>query len=319
MDPTSTNLSGVPNSPERGQGDDSRGPYNLSTPTASDSPSWSFEAISVPQSSRQRSAPSAARPNTLGPQNPTAETALTSVHREADRRRDHHIRRRLANRPDHFVDNNTEAGPSRRQRRAIANPFGTREEIESEGYQSPVADLFGRAWNRYREAQEATRAARTRAEDERRTAGDVGVLGTGPPPFHGVDLDTAMAQHRLEDSTDERELMMAFGASLRQRQRDHPHAHPRVNPIDQQSSRPPPLETQQMTISIACKICCEQKVDTLLEPCMHVAICHWCSELIRDRARRRRRQRLPGMDDEGRWRCPICRHDVTQSRRVYLA
>jgi hypothetical protein len=209
----------------------------------------------------------------------------------------------------------------------MANPFGTREEIEAEGYQSPVADLFGRAWNRYREAQEAHRSGRTtRSEEEQRwtttaAAADVStdLLGTAPPQLDEIDLVSAMNAHRWRSGEDHRGPMLAMEQVLRRRD-GALRQQPRTNPIDEQTSRPPPLTSEEMTISVACKICYEQKVDTLLEPCMHIAICHWCSELVRERARRRRTYDLPPRlnNDEDKWKCPICRHDVVQARRVYL-
>ncbi|KAK5029409.1 hypothetical protein LTS07_005871 [Exophiala sideris] len=210
---------------------------------------------------------------------------------------------------------------SRRRRRQHPNPFGTREEIESSDYSSPVADLFGRAWNRYREVQEGNRARRTE-EEERRRNGDVSLLGTGPPPDNEVDIHSEMA-YQLAQATVSRERIRLIAMEETLRQRDIVQQPPRVNPIDHQTSRPPPLQSEEMRLDMACKICCEQKVDTLLEPCMHLAICHWCSEIVRQRAQQRRRERIEAMstigDDGHKWKCPICRRDVMQSRRVFLA
>lgn len=200
---------------------------------------------------------------------------------------------------------------TRRRRRPNPNPFGTREELESENYSSPVADLFGRAWNRYREVQEGNRARRFE-EEERRRNGDVSLLGTGPPTETEVEIQEMAYQRAQATLATERRRLMAMGI-LQQ--------PPRVNPIDQQISRPSPLQSEEMRLDMSCKICCEQKVDTLLEPCMHLAICHWCSEIVRQRAHQRRHNRVGPRtgDDEDRWKCPICRRDVMQSRRVYLA
>ncbi|KAI1622954.1 hypothetical protein EDD37DRAFT_450051 [Exophiala viscosa] len=210
---------------------------------------------------------------------------------------------------------------SRRRHRQHPNPFGTREEIESADYSSPVADLFGRAWNRYREVQEGNRARRTE-EEERRRNGDVSLLGTAPPQDNEVDLHSEMA-YQLAQATVSRERIRLIAMEETLRQRDILQQTPRVNPIDHQTSRPPPLTAEEMRLDMACKICCEQKVDTLLEPCMHLAICHWCSEIVRQRAHQRRRERIEAMattgDDRHKWRCPICRRDVMQSRRVFLA
>ncbi|KPI41511.1 uncharacterized protein AB675_9390 [Cyphellophora attinorum] len=41
----------------------------------------------------------------------------------------------------------------RRRRRERPNPFGTREEWESDQYESPIAGVFTRAWTRYRDME----------------------------------------------------------------------------------------------------------------------------------------------------------------------
>ncbi|ETN40934.1 uncharacterized protein HMPREF1541_05214 [Cyphellophora europaea CBS 101466] len=101
-----------------------------------------------------------------------------------------------------------------------------------------------------------------------------------------------------------------------------PPSPPRENPIDVQTARPPPLTTEDMTVSIACRICTEQKVDTLLMPCSHVAMCGWCVQLMREESgRKRERNGLAGQNvrirGEG-WKCPICRRGVEGTRKVYL-
>ena len=88
-----------------------------------------------------------------------------------------------------------------------------------------------------------------------------------------------------------------------------------VNPIDAQV-RPPPLTNEQMTVNIACRVCTEQRADTLFEPCMHVVVCHFCSRLLQDGARSRRREEHshPGIP----WNCPLCRRRIHRARRVYM-
>ncbi|EXJ83888.1 hypothetical protein A1O1_07517 [Capronia coronata CBS 617.96] len=315
-----TGLPGGQQPIEEGQEGNTNRLFHLPNAPLSISQPWSFDAVPNPQQSdRPESSRTMMWRDTHRPRSATPGPPSGNMHRQAESagRHGYDRRREREDRPNSTTSlSNPEA--DRRRRRPMTNPFGTREEVESESYQSPVADLFGRAWNRYREAQEANRTPRNRAENERPTAGDVSILGTGPPRSDAIDLDRAMAFNRMGDINDERSLLMALEMSLIARQREQLHAHPRANPIDQQSTRPPPLGSEEMTISVACRICCEQRVDTLLEPCMHVAICHWCSELVREAARRRRTERVLRPDDEDRWRCPICRRDVIQSRRVYL-
>lgn len=202
------------------------------------------------------------------------------------------------------LNSNPPEAPPRRQR-PILNPFGTREEVEADDYQSPVADLFGRAWGRYHNVQLANQT-RLAHEEDIQAVGDVGILGTAPPQHEGIDLQTAMAldHHRSAG----RLHVLAVEEAMRER--DNLEVPPPINPIDDQSSRPPPLGSEEMMVSVACKICCEQKVDTLLEPCMHVAICRWCSALVKDSVRR---------GYTNRWRCPICRRGILQTRRIFLA
>ncbi len=105
------------------------------------------------------------------------------------------------------------------------------------------------------------------------------------------------------------------------RQRTSP-SPPRANPIDEQS-RPPSLPGSDMVVNIACRICNEQRIDTLMEPCMHACMCHWCSEIIRDQAQRSRRRRRAGFGDLEQAgapdrQCPICRHGVSGVRRIFL-
>jgi hypothetical protein len=99
---------------------------------------------------------------------------------------------------------------------------------------------------------------------------------------------------------------------------------PRNNPIDAQPTRPEPLNTDDMNVNIACKICCEQKMDTILLPCYHLNMCRWCAAIMRSNAaasRDWRRNRLgliePRVRGEG-WNCPICRRGVEGTRRIFL-
>lgn len=311
-------------------------------------PAWSFQNLVDPTRGDIEHGPfGPLQPPPLGLQNPLLprvahqsrragttrhEADITNRHRDGDEIQPYPGQQPIPGAGDGNTTN--AAAAARRSRRPpIANPFGTREEIEAEDYQSPVADLFGRAWNRYREAQDRAQAQHNTARTAERTtqaasdaaaatvAADVNILGTGPPRSanagSGIDINSAMALERWRDLNDHIRLLET---TIRQRETN---VRSGVNPIDQQSTRPAPLESEQMTVSVACKICGEQKIDTLLEPCMHVAICHWCSEVVRDGANRHRRHRalpptLAGFEDN-RWKCPVCRRPVTQSRRVFLA
>ena len=208
----------------------------------------------------------------------------------------------------------------------ISSALGTREEIQSDDYVSPVAAMFGRAWHRYRGAEEQRAALRVGIENVAGSATDttLDLLGTNPPQYEvpAQQLEAAMNDRRR---TSERELRERFQRILSFREAlADPSFHAEDNPIDFQTSRPPPLESEEMTANIACRVCHEQKIDTLLEPCMHLAICHWCSEVLQERTRRYRSNSsnplytsLHPQDD--RLRCPICRRNVAQARKVFLA
>ncbi|KIW71071.1 hypothetical protein, variant [Phialophora macrospora] len=193
---------------------------------------------------------------------------------------------------------------------AVPYALGTREEVQSEDYVSPIATMYGRAWNRYREAEEhraANREANINADN---------VFGTRPPqlPDPGQQFDESMNNLRRASAQEFNERMHAMIEA--QLAVLNPLREPDVNPIDSQVSRPPPMPSEEMTANIECRICHEQKMDTILEPCMHLSICHWCLEVMRARVRR---YRVDPENGERRLRCPICRRNVTQAKRVYMA
>ncbi|KAJ9611520.1 hypothetical protein H2200_004704 [Cladophialophora chaetospira] len=219
-------------------------------------------------------------------------------------------------------------GPSQQPIYAL----GTREEVQSEDYVSPLATMYGRAWNRYREAEE-NRAANRRealanARANIRYPGNPmtnvhDLLGSGPPqyPDRALRLAEEMESRRFAERIDRRERRLSMLQQAQERIQQateavaNPLRTPRANPIDMQQSRPPPLSSDEMVANIECRICHEQKMDTLLEPCMHLAICHWCAEVMRQRTRQ---YRVDAEDGDEQLKCPICRRRVTQSRRIFV-
>ena len=217
------------------------------------------------------------------------------------------------------------AGPSRPQ---INYPLGTREEVLADDYVSPLASMYGRAWTRYAEAEQRREAERVSNSNpilphHVEVPDLTSLLGTRPPDDPDVaqqvsDMVTIRRreeliryQDRLARIARAQEALESAREALR-----NPLSDPAVNPIDLQDSRPPPLTTEEMTMSVECRVCQEQKVDTLLEPCMHVAICHWCYEVMRTRSRQARID--PSIGDP-RLKCPMCRRRVTQARKIFLA
>ena len=164
------------------------------------------------------------------------------------------------------------------RRRPPRNPFGTREEWESPDYQSPLAGMFTRAWTRYADAEDT----RQREEDSIRSS----LRSIRQQRSNGTALDGAVPDSIYEHGgllTDELRRVRQLAADMASAVETmegyqivaEPETTPTINPIDAQR-RPPALTTEQMTISVACRICNEQKVDTLVEPCMHICQCPRC-------------------------------------------
>ena len=234
--------------------------------------------------------------------------------------------RRNANPRSHSNNNSAQREATLQNRRPpIPYPLGTREEVQSDDYVSPVEAMMSRAWGRYREAEEQRAASRGGAMNaaESPTNVTLNMLGTNPPqhPDPAQRFETAMNDRRRAS---EQEFRDRFQQILSFREDLHdPSFHSEDNPIDVQTSRPQPLDTEELTANIACRVCHEQKIDTLLEPCMHLAICHWCSEVLQERTRRYRAIISNPLytslhPQDIRLRCPICRRNVAQARRVFL-
>ena len=75
--------------------------------------------------------------------------------------------------------------------------------------------------------------------------------------------------------------------------------------------RPPPMEAAAMMVDMACTICHEHMVDTVVMPCMHAVMCTWCAEL-----------QVPGkkgnrtVPKDRSAKCPVCRSRVKQKVRL---
>lgn len=218
-------------------------------------------------------------------------------------------------------------------------PLGTMEEVQADDYVSPLTTMYGRAWNRYREAEENRAANRQASADARQvftrrsTANTtqnqanplddtLGVLGSSPPQHQvpGQLLAESMETRRrvsLQSARDRLDRLQQAQERIREATEAilDPLEAPRVNPIDTQPLRPPPLTSDDMIVNVECRICHEQKMDTILEPCNHLAVCRWCVELMRER---HRRYRYDPENGDAQLKCPICRRRVTGQRRVYL-
>lgn len=210
--------------------------------------------------------------------------------------------------------------PARRQ---PVNPFGTREEWESDQYQSPIAGMLNRAWDRYRDAEASRRRAEVAAQDLLHIRAPTPPVimpqrSSQRPPISLPDqFRRANPFNPLphgHDAFPEAAEMSWITAETRAMSLDDEDV---VNPIDVQESRPPALPSEAMITNIACRICDEQRTDTLVLPCYHLSICRWCAQIMRDRSRQEMRALHDQIPGQG-WRCPLCRKAVIETRRVYI-
>ena len=176
---------------------------------------------------------------------------------------------------------------ARRARREALNfrrVFGTREDVESEDYVSPIDRMFTRAWDRHRQLQASQ---------------GLSLIGLNPH---------APARQRWEVPYD---FDSAPGMDPVLRSDDTPPEPPRGLDVD--STRPEPRSEDQLTVKLDCKVCYTQVADTIFLPCGHLVMCRWCSE-----------QHCPPMKhDHTRPRrpttCPVCRKQVKQKYGVKVA
>ncbi|KAK6368044.1 hypothetical protein LTS17_010197 [Exophiala oligosperma] len=239
-----------------------------------------------------------------------------------------HFNSEITSRHQPLYTGHNQSAPSHRQsQQHMTNPFGTREELEADDYQSPLTAMFGR-FERIREAREAQHAAQSQRQNGGST--DTSVLtASGQRPIHvrseprrrrrlprqssnsgptsGGLWTSDQFQEWFHTRTTNQNTTANDLTSIHLDATDDEASDSSPNPIDQQQ-RGDVVSLEDLDVNIACQICKEQKMDTLLEPCMHLAICHWCSDLSREMSRR------PGVG----WRCPICRAKVRRCRKVFL-
>lgn len=85
---------------------------------------------------------------------------------------------------------------------------------------------------------------------------------------------------------------------------DGPHS-PKMT-FDTQK-RPSPLPEEELMTNLGCSICHEHKVDTIVLPCGHAAMCNWCAEL--HVPTRKDHRTIPRERDA---KCPICRKTIKE-------
>jgi Zinc finger, C3HC4 type (RING finger) len=74
--------------------------------------------------------------------------------------------------------------------------------------------------------------------------------------------------------------------------------------------RPPPMDPDSMKVNLACSICREHLVDTVLLPCGHAVMCSWCADL---HVPSRKQDKSTPKDRSVK--CPLCRTRIKQKVR----
>ena len=262
--------------------------------------------------------------------------------------------------------------------------LGTREEIESADYQSPVSAMFGRAWDRYRVAEESRRQDPIADNQNNNSNPSVGQTVPSPtslvprghlssfitpqPREHRENPFTTRGNRRREALTsisqvDYREDIQRQHAEIIMHERPHvltagraarrphrssdgelaqhhglppdyltwyrqhpgpmPPGHPPYEPYYESESdteqitfdtqeRPPPMKPESMLVDLACTICKEHLVDTVVMPCMHAVMCNWCAELQIPGKRG-----TPYIARDRTAKCPLCRARVKEKRKIF--
>jgi hypothetical protein len=300
----------------------------------SSEPTWSFDGTA---DTPELSLPLVRRRPTSPPQNGSAEGRsidLNRLVRQSQASPNRQSSATVLHMPANSYAEEYQAGEeirmrrqARRQRLATA-PLGTLADAQDPAYESPLAGMMGRAWTRYREAEERRTSARRAGNDTDNTDSSVNFLSTTTPPLPRSRLRDTLAEElealrviANEDTWAELTRDLDGLTAIPNILRDEAHQlEPEANPIDIQD-RPPSVPSEQLQGNIGCTICHEQVIDTLLEPCMHVAICRWCAAIMQNRIRENRRRRPPLASTppgEMIWRCPVCRHKVQHTKRIYL-
>lgn len=243
-----------------------------------------------------------------------------------------------------------EAAERRQQRREAMRArqmaaLGTVEDVQRPDYESPLGAMFTRAWTRYRDVETIRQEAVTQTPsvvaqglqelmhqrlinehldidlanqnpDARNLSPDLAlwtnqVAGTARNPSGSgvrVPLRTRPLNFHAQfyrgafNTTTERELPWLDDDPLTA-----------ISPIDGQTRRPPQRSREDLMLNMACKICLEQPINTIVDPCFHAAMCRWCAQIYKAEA----------IDETGRfdrrlWKCPICRKQIKEVRRFYL-
>jgi hypothetical protein len=182
--------------------------------------------------------------------------------------------------------------------------LGTREDVEAEDYESPLSNMFGRAYDGYRIAENTRRHDENAMPNPLRRMGNItDNVENQRFSHHGVPPDFP------------RRLVHEARESIAETQHDFT-ASTRALTIDTQE-RPAPTAAAEMVINIACPICTDHPIDVILFPCGHACMCKFCAEICVP-TRPNLPYALPPEPRGYKGRCPKCRRDVKEVRPFFL-
>jgi Zinc finger, C3HC4 type (RING finger) len=223
---------------------------------------------------------------------------------------------------EHLNDLHGEAQRERQQRIAerMTRIFGTHEEIQSEEYVSPIAGMFNRAWGRYRNLEELRHAQGNPAAINRFLDSEQeSALWLRLPPFTaGITMLDSHLQQRVLQHMDLQRSTIGNGDPQTQSDRDGGIASEQRTFLDGEAQypgldgdgRPEPMNDEQLTVKLDCKVCLTQRASIACLPCGHLGLCQWCADqIIPVKETDKTQPRQPK-------RCSICRKWV--KRRVQI-
>lgn len=172
----------------------------------------------------------------------------------------------------------------------LARVFGTREDIERQGaeYVSPLTDMFTRAYERFRTAEEVRAQERESAQNSERHREFLTemVQQQYPALFHTI-------QDRVDQAAAQTEPLRTLD--------------------DEGVDRPEPKNDEELIVKLQCRVCLTQMADTACLPCGHLVMCIHCADIL-----------IPTRDNDAtapakKSSCPLCRKHVNRRVRVFVS
>jgi hypothetical protein len=165
----------------------------------------------------------------------------------------------------------------------IARVWGTREDIESEEYTSPITNMFTRTMEWHRRRLELVNNQVSQSPET--VANPDAPDPTQRMPEYVVVL--------ASDATDRLE------GDLRQA----------INHLDNDERPEPKTEADKM-VKLECQICYQQIASIACVPCGHLVMCEWCAD-IEMPVRHRNVPAAPS-------KCPMCRKKVSHRVKIHI-